>query len=67
MKNVYKFTILAIFVWSISIDAQIFDKVKQAVKNKTEQKTDETVNKTVDKTSEKNEEGITNIFKKKDK
>jgi len=67
MKNVYKFTILAIFVWSISIDAQIFDKVKQAVKNKTEQKTDETVNKTVDKTSEKIEEGITNIFKKKDK
>ena len=45
MKNVYKFTILAIFVWSISIDAQIFDKVKQAVKNKTEQKTDETVKK----------------------
>lgn len=67
MKNVCKLTILAIFVWSISVDAQIFDKVKQAVKNKTEQKTDETVNKTVDKTSEKIEEGITNIFKKKDK
>lgn len=60
-------TVLTFLVCINSADAQILNRVinrtKEKAKNKTEQKTDETI----DKGLEKVEEGISNIFKKKDK
>lgn len=60
-------TLLTFLVCINSVNAQIFDRVinrtKEKAKDKTEQKTDETIDKGLDKV----EEGIENIFKKKDK
>ena len=65
MKTISKFWAftLVLLMWPSLQQAQILDKLKNAVKNKTEQKADEGINKAVDKT----EEAVTNIFKKKDK
>lgn len=55
--------LLACLVAAGSTDAQIINRTKDKVKNRTEQKTDQTIDKGLDKL----EEGIGNIFKKKDK
>ncbi len=60
-------TLLAFFVLMQSVDAQILDRVMDRTKDKAKNRTENKAEETIDKGLDKLEEGIGNIFKKKDK